>query len=384
MTPRPSRLALGLLLLLPATASFAQSPPPPITPTLFSFPGAFATPPNARTAGVALANRWIGDAPFENPAFAAFPGVELSPLLMRVSRQDLRRQNRNFDEEAAFFDAAGAWGSYRMGRVAIAGYGYQPVLRLENNAYTQGTQVTAQPATMQTNSSQREWRAGLALACSLSSTRLGAAIEYTQRMDRYKTLETSGSPTSGTTTTDFSGGGVGAQFGVHTTIGKGGAGTTEVGGGARFVPSISLEGEVEQDLLVGLTTTATRTERSPSWEGGVSVRVKVTPAFRALAAFGGHGDQDYEDFGVSRGKGSFWSIGGEYHDARDPWNVGFGYGTEEETKVPEPRASVVGIGFGWDLESTRLELGITHRSVQRAGQPNSELDEVVLSVLQAF
>jgi len=110
--------------------------PPPITPTLFSFPGAFATPPNARTAGVALANRWLGDAPFDNPAFAAWPGVELSPVILNTSRQDLRAENRNFDEQTAFFDAAGAWGSMRYGRLAIALYGYQPVLAPRNTTYT--------------------------------------------------------------------------------------------------------------------------------------------------------------------------------------------------------------------------------------------------------
>src|SRR2546426_11760406 len=92
---------------VPAT-SWAQ-PPDPINSTLVGFPGAASGPWSAASAGLALADRWLGDEPIGNPAAALPRAVSVSPLLLRSSRQDLRADNRRLDEQAAFFDAAGGW-----------------------------------------------------------------------------------------------------------------------------------------------------------------------------------------------------------------------------------------------------------------------------------
>src|SRR5262249_51749959 len=77
--------------------------------TRFAFPGAPVGPASAPSAAVALADRWLGERPFDNPAFAAKREIELSPLLLHVSRQDLRADNRNFADQGASIDAAGGW-----------------------------------------------------------------------------------------------------------------------------------------------------------------------------------------------------------------------------------------------------------------------------------
>src|SRR5712692_928819 len=97
---------------LPVVASFVvlgalvggRSGATTVDPTLFAFPGAPTSPPSAASAGVALADRWLGGQPFGNPALEAPRGAELSPAIVHISRQDLRAANRNFDEQSAFFD----------------------------------------------------------------------------------------------------------------------------------------------------------------------------------------------------------------------------------------------------------------------------------------
>src|SRR5262245_53858360 len=110
---------LPLLITIAATTeSFAQ-PPPPLSSGLFSFPGSNPSPGTAISAGRGLADRWLGDAPFDQPSLSGPSVIEVSPLLARVSRQDLRAGNREYDETAAFFDFAGArlqapaWGHLR-------------------------------------------------------------------------------------------------------------------------------------------------------------------------------------------------------------------------------------------------------------------------------
>jgi hypothetical protein len=54
------------LAMTPHGASAAT--PAPLDPRLFAFPGAFPNPASARSAGLALADRWLGDDPYDNPA----------------------------------------------------------------------------------------------------------------------------------------------------------------------------------------------------------------------------------------------------------------------------------------------------------------------------
>src|SRR3989442_4094010 len=105
--PRPRLLvglASGLALLCSAGLEPCRAgPPSPITAELFSFSGAVTTPGSAVSAGVALSDRWLGDEPFNNPAVPLVSALVVSPVLQRMSRQDLRGPNRPFDEQGAFF-----------------------------------------------------------------------------------------------------------------------------------------------------------------------------------------------------------------------------------------------------------------------------------------
>jgi len=145
-----------------------------------------------------------------------------------------------------------------------------------------------------------------------------------------------------------------------------------------------LKGDETIALDTGTTTGPISTSRGAGWEGGVSARVAATEAFHVLAAAGGRSAQTYDGFGVTRGRGAEWKLAGEYHDRRDPWTARFGFGQEHETGVAEPRAGVIGLGAGWQLDTTQLDLGVTHRSFQRSGHPASAEDRVVLSVVQTF
>src|SRR5262245_36357587 len=84
------------------------APPSPLDTPQFSFPGVFDQPSSGLSAGVALADRWLGDDPSSNPAAPRASRFTASPALLRVSRQDLRADNSDYDETPAFFDAAGA------------------------------------------------------------------------------------------------------------------------------------------------------------------------------------------------------------------------------------------------------------------------------------
>src|SRR5207249_4446694 len=78
-----------------------------IDPALFLFPGSPSNATSAASAGVAFADRWLGDRPFDNPALETRRMVELTPLLEHISRQDLSAANRNFIETGAFVDVGG-------------------------------------------------------------------------------------------------------------------------------------------------------------------------------------------------------------------------------------------------------------------------------------
>src|SRR5438093_521081 len=168
---KPSLFAC--LLGLAAGGSLAE--PAPLNPVLFAFPGAGIAPSSARSAGLALADRWLGDQPFDNPA--ASPGRQalVSPVLQRVSRQDLRAANRHFDEQTGFFDAGGAWASVPVGRLSLGLYAFQPVRRLEDNAFERGERgAPVEPAVIQTRATSREVRTGLAASLGLGWRHLGS------------------------------------------------------------------------------------------------------------------------------------------------------------------------------------------------------------------
>jgi hypothetical protein len=371
-------LCLALGLLVPAGCAWALPPSPLDQPGLSAFPGAVENPPSAVSAGLGLADLWLGDEPFGNPAAASAREVVLAPVFVRVSRQDLRAVHRNYDETAGFFDAAGGRISWPVGGASVSLYAGQPVLRLEDNAYTRVP--PDQPGTFRTTSSTREKRAGLAVSHGWRALRLGLAGEWTRRDEVADFEEKSGSPASGTRHADFGGEALGFQAGFRYASNA----RLVMGGAVRCVPALDLEGERRQELLLGSDTTAIAVRREAAWEGGVSVRAAVTDAFRLLAAAGGRGAQAWEGFGVEAGPAVQWSLGLEFHDERDPWTLRCGAGQEVQRGVPEPRAGLVSLGFGWRMEGVVLDAAILRRSLQRADRPTSYDDRVLVGATVPF
>src|SRR6266571_3972715 len=190
-------LALGIsLLALSGTPCRAQLSSA-IAPDLFPFPGAHTSPGSGASAALALADRWLGDEPFANPSASRPRTLVLSPVLLHVSRQDLRVDNRRFDEQSAFIDAAGGWFGFEQGGLGVALYGYQPVVRVEDNAFQRGTGLLSS-GSVASNSSAREIRGGLAAAFGPKRARFGVAAEWTHRSDHYERADSTGGPDSGT------------------------------------------------------------------------------------------------------------------------------------------------------------------------------------------
>ncbi len=387
MRRRAFALAAAALVLagVPARAQL----PVTITPDLFPFPGTHHSPGSAVSAGLAIADRWLGDEPFDNPAASRPYTLALSPMILHVSRQDLRADHRSYEEQSAFFDAAGGFFSLQRGGLGLALYGYQPVVRLEDNLFLTGS-ILGPSGSVQSNSSAREFRGGLALSLGPGRWRFGVAGEWTQRVDHYQRTEQTGGPAYPTHTADFSGGALGGQAGFRLSTGEG-QGAFTLGGAARYIPELELTGEEVITItdagtmaITSTTTTPIATLREAGWEGGLSLGYGVTDAFRALVAAGGRTAQAYQGWDVQSGSGAEWKLAGEYHDRRDAWTVRFGLGQEHQTDVPEPRAAVVGLGIGLQLESTQVDFGVVHRSFKRADHPASVEDRVVLSLVQRF
>ena len=85
---------LAVVLVVPCAR--AGELPSPLDGTIFSFPSSIAGPGSAVSAGPAMAGRWLVDEPFYNPAVAPRKTVSLSPVIQRVSRQDLRADNHQY------------------------------------------------------------------------------------------------------------------------------------------------------------------------------------------------------------------------------------------------------------------------------------------------
>jgi hypothetical protein len=349
--------------------------------SLFPFPGYCSQPPTATSAALALADAWLGDEPFFNPSTPIRNRVVLSPVLLRVSRQDLRAANRNYDEQTAFFDGASA--ALVPPAVPIWLYFSQPALRLEQYVFNRGTgqDPSVPPATLTGEGETRETRVGVASALGWGLVRAGAAFEWTHRRDRYRTVEESGSPDQGEREASFSGGGLGGALGVR--LDQAPARWT-VGLGVRYLPALDLAGEARSDLLSGSSTTPIAAAREAGWEAGVSARYGVTTGFDVYGAASHRTEQEWDGFGVVSGARSTWTLALAYGHPEDPWEVRFGLGQEQQTQVPEPRAGVVGLGLAWDLEGVVVDVGAMRRSLARSGAPTSFDDRVVGSVRVDF
>src|SRR5689334_20941714 len=98
------RFAWSPVAALALAAAAHAAPPAPLSIPSFAFPlpGDYVAAANARSAGLALSDRWLGTTAFENPAATVPQGIEVSPLFQRVSRQDLSSENRDFDQTTGF------------------------------------------------------------------------------------------------------------------------------------------------------------------------------------------------------------------------------------------------------------------------------------------
>ncbi|TMQ73613.1 MAG: hypothetical protein E6K81_03750 [Candidatus Eisenbacteria bacterium] len=367
-----------------ATPAWAD-PPTPLSPEQFAFPGSTVGPASAVSTGVALADRWLGDEPFENPAAPHGLRIILSPALVRVSRQDLRADNREYSETAAFLDGAGvAIGLPVPRRLTLAAYAYQPVLRIEDNAYVRGRLAPdpgTTPAVIASHSSAREVRAGAALAAALGACRAGVGVEWTHREDRYQVSEQSADPvTAGSDSLGFKGSAVGMQAGVRWDHGDSTAGSFAVGAALRYLPALEVKGEHTVVRAAGSTADSFSAERSSGWEMGVSARVVVSPVFSAFVGVGGRTAQHWEGLDLAAGRAWEWKLGGEFHDERAAWALRFGLGQERQSDVPEPRANVVAVGFGWRFSDFAADVGGERRTLVRTGEPRSAEDRVVVSL----
>src|SRR5262245_28422237 len=192
-------------LVLSGAPAHAQSPPPPLGAQVFGFPvpGDYVTPATAASAGLALSDRWLGSSIYENPAAKLVQGVEVSPVFQRTSRQDISSVNRDFDQTFGYFDLSGFSLSLPSGKWGLVLYGWQPVLRLEEQGYTAGPLVA--PAEVSQLDSQREIRGGLAVSRAFGAIRAGVSGEWVHREDKYETHVQSGDPEAGDLVTDLSG-----------------------------------------------------------------------------------------------------------------------------------------------------------------------------------
>jgi len=365
-----------IVLAVAVSVSRAEPPAPLDVARLYPFPGALPGPASAVSTGLALAGRWLGDEPFENPAAAPARGVMVAPVFQRGKRQDLPADYRNYDEIAGYLDLAGGWLSLPLRGVGVTLYAFEPVLRLEDAAFT--TKPDEVPGTFTATSSARELRAGLALSRAWRGARLGAAVEWTRREDSYDFDEVSGSPLAGLRHVDFSGDGIGFQAGASVPV----TSVVMLGGALRYVPSLDLAGRrtsEAEDLVQEVSAT-----REAGWDGGVSARWTVSDAFRVLASLGGRTAQAWDGFGVSAGRAVSWSAGFEYEEPEQPWTFRLGLGQEQQGGAPEPRAGAYALGVGWKAEALRLDLGVLRRSFQRAGKATSYDDRAVAGVTVGF
>jgi hypothetical protein len=383
----PSRWAIACwmtLVVTPAGAAMAGAPTP-LEPSQFAFPGWFETPATARSAGLALADRWLGEEPFANPAVAPGHRLIASPALLRVSRQDLRAHNRDYDETAGYFDGAGAALGLSSGeRLGLSLYSFQPLLRSEDNAYSRGLATPDPdnpPAVMQTSARAREVRTGLAVSTAARGGRIGLGIEWVHRRDAYRTVEQSGNPASdGTKEIEFTGNGMGFQLGGRFGHGDRTSGGVGVGVGARFLPALSVDVPHSEMLLVGNTQDTLQARRAAAWEVGTTVIWAGRPTFRALAAVSARSAQRWEGIDLEAGSAWEWKLGWEYQDPQAPWAFRFGLGQEHQSGVPEPRALVLGLGVGREFAGLAADVGVLHRTLSRDDNPNSFDDRFVLTI----
>ncbi|MFI5371978.1 MAG: hypothetical protein ACHQ52_10500 [Candidatus Eisenbacteria bacterium] len=383
---RAAFLALAITSLAIASAARAQVDPPS-SGDLFSFPGAFPNPASPMSAGRALADRWLGDAPWDDPAAGGGWSVEGSLLYLRDDRQDLRAANRQFDGGSGLFDFGSAALSAPLpGRVTLWLYSFPAEARSEDVAFYagRGTDPTQPSALVTAKTDTREVRSGGGFSRAFGALRLGVAVEVTNRTDDWtRTLE-SGAPESGTRTTSWKGNATGGQAGFRWTHGDSGAGQIVVGGGLRRLPELEVSGSNHTDLLIGSTDSSLTTHRESGWEGGVSASWRVNDAVRLFAGGGTRTAMAWSGLAMTSGRWATGALAVDYHDPTTPWTVRAGYALDQQSEVPEESAGSLGLSFGWDFTGAMAEVGVLHRAVHRSSEPTSHEDRVLVGIRATF
>ena len=392
MSDRLIRTALAALAL--ASAGFAASPAraaldPPSSGALFGFPGAFANPATPSSAAHALADRWLGDAPWDDPAAPAGDRFTLDGALFyeREDRQDLHAANREYDSGAGALDFGSvALGARLLGRWDGWVYAFRPETRYEDVAFLSGlgTDPSVPSAVVTGKTDSREVVSGGALSAGFGGLRIGVAVEVTDRSDDWTRTLDSGDPQSGTRHTDWHGSAVGGQLGFVWTHGDSGLHRLTLGGAVRRVPKLELSGSSTTDLLVGASDSSVTTTREAGWEGGVSAGYQVGEAVRLIAGGGFATAMDWSGLDATTGRRAEGGLAIDYHDSETPWTVRAGYSIAQQSAVDEGHAGTLGLGFGWDFGGTVVELGGIHRSIHRPDQPGQYQDRVLLGFHARF
>jgi hypothetical protein len=154
---------------------------------LFAFPGGYLNPAVAVSAGRAMADPWLGESPYWNPAAPVEFLGELSLQGSHIERQDIRANNREVDETFAFFSGGGAAiGAPLTKWLGVWLYASRPEARFEENAFRAGTSTdpSVVPAVIQSRTESRESRGGVGVSTKFGAFRLGAAVEATKRKRR--------------------------------------------------------------------------------------------------------------------------------------------------------------------------------------------------------
>lgn len=385
-TPLRAAACLLAALALATPAAQAQVPPAIQVPDLYAFPFAseFTSPANAASAGLALADRWLGGAGFENPAARVPMGIEVSPLFQRINRQDVASQGRGFEQtQVGYPDFAGARLSFPVAGFGLTAYAWQPVLRIED--FTFETGPLSLPATVQQLTTQRELRAGLAVSHALGGVRLGLAGEWVNRDDTYEVHDlTLSAPTSGDRVYELSGSGFGGSAGVSWEKDADRPWGSWFGAAVRYGSELTLDGTSKEDLLGGSTDSVFTLTRAAEWSGGVSGKVTIAPATRFVAGVSYRQGLDYGGAAPGTGTGLGWSAGIDWKDAEMPWGARFGFGQENLEDAFESKSGLFGFGFTWVSGDLAVDASILHRNMSRGDLPHSADDRVVLSVKVDF
>jgi hypothetical protein len=376
----PAALATSAVLLAASAPGAPAAPPPPFDSAVFAFPGSFASPASAASAGLGLADRWLGLAPETNPAAAPARGVVVAPMVLRTSRQDLAAANREFDEQFAYADFAGARLTAPVAGLSLSLYAWQPALRLESTSYTAGVPGTPLSASVANEAESRELRAGAALSRPFGALRFGVAVEWGQRTETASTVTQSGAPESGTREASFDGTSLGGAAGLAWDRGSEAPGGWRLGAAVRFEGALDVTGESAVRLLALDSTAAVSATREALAEAGLSAAYTLTAEAHLYASLGTRPGETWTGFGVESATGTLWSVGADYHDPETPWTARLGVGQEVRPGTPEPRAGLLGIGLGYQSGDLAVEAGLLHRTVQRPGSPNLADERLVVSV----